>query len=84
MGISKVVECTEDRFLRVVYELADKRAKHSVAFADAQTKAGHSETEADRVCGFWADRGILEFPRVNHIALTHMGLRKAQRLTSTG
>lgn len=77
----KTIECAEDKFLCAVYELAGKKAKHSVAFTDAQTRSGHSEKDADTACGFWADRGILEFPSLAHIALTHMGLRKAQRLS---
>jgi hypothetical protein len=84
MNISETVDRLENEFLRIVYELAERRAKHPVPFAEAQMRSGRSETEADRACDYWADRGIIEFPSLHHIALTHLGLRRAQRLAQRG
>jgi len=75
-----VVDLSKQEFLRAVYELSDMRAKLAVAFADAQERAGHSYFDADEACGFWADRGILEYPSYNKVALTYVGLRRARRL----
>jgi hypothetical protein len=80
MGLSEIAGHADNEFLRAVYELAGQTAKRAVAFTAAQALTGHSEMETDRACGFWADRGVLEFPTLNHIALTHVGLRKAQHL----
>lgn len=74
----------ERDYLRTVYELADGRAKRAVSFAEAQTRSGHSEDEAESACDFWADRGILEWATLGHIALTHVGLRRAERLERRG
>jgi hypothetical protein len=79
-----IVDVTKHEFLRAVYELTDMRAKLAVAFTEAQERAGHSECQADEACGFWADRGILEYPSYNKVALTHVGLRRARRMAERG
>ncbi len=84
MSLSEVVERVEHEFLRAVYELADKKAKYGISFSDAQSRAGYSEERADEACDYWAERGILEFPGLNQVALTHMGLRRARRLAERG
>jgi hypothetical protein len=84
MTTTGVVDLTKHEFLRAVYELAGMRAKLAIAFTDAQEKAGHSDFVADEACGFWADRGILEYPSYNRVALTHMGLRRAHRMAERG
>ena len=84
MRIPDVVDSVEHGFLRAVYEVADGKAKWGVAFVEAQARSGQSEGEADRACDFWTERGILEFPSLNHVALTHLGLRRAQRLAERG
>jgi hypothetical protein len=78
---SNKLECD---FLRAVYELAERSAKRTVAFVDAQMKSGRSEEEADHACDFWADRGVLEFTSLGRVALTHIGLRRASRLAERG
>ena len=74
----------ERDYLRTVYEMAGKQAKSAVSYHDVRRELGHSEYEAERACGFWADRGILEWTALGHIALTHLGLRRAERLASRG
>ena len=75
-----VVDLSKREFLRAVYELTDMTAKQAIAFTDAQQRTGHSDYEADQACGFWADRGILEYPSYNKVALTYVGLRRARRM----
>jgi hypothetical protein len=75
---------TQHEFLRAVYELSGMQAKLAIPLADAQRSAGHSDAVADEACGFWADRGILEYPSYNKVALTHMGLRRARRMAERG
>jgi hypothetical protein len=84
VSVLEAMESIEREFLRAVYELAERTAKRAVAFADAQIQSGHSEQEADQACDFWADRGILEFTSLGHVALTHLGLRRAERLAQRG
>ena len=74
----------ERDYLRTVYELAGRRAKSAVSFAEVCTESGQSEDEAECACDFWADRGILEWTALGHIALTHVGLRRAERLERRG
>jgi hypothetical protein len=84
MSIAQTMDLIKHDFLRAVYELAQNRAKLAISFSDAQLKSGHSEEDVDRASDFWADRGVLEFPIPGHIALTHIGLRRAQRLADRG
>jgi Mn-dependent DtxR family transcriptional regulator len=74
----------EQDYLRTVYELADRKAKRAVSFMEVRAESGQSEDEADSACDFWADRGILEWTALGHIALTHVGLRRAERLERRG
>lgn len=84
MIITGTVDLTKHEFLRAVYELTGMQAKLPIAFPEAQERAGHSEFTADEACGFWADRGILEYPSYNEVALTHVGLRRARRMAERG
>jgi Mn-dependent DtxR family transcriptional regulator len=74
----------ERDYLRTVYEMAGRKAKSAVSYGEVRVELGHSEDEAERACGFWADRGILEWTVLGHIALTHLGLRRAERLARVG
>lgn len=71
-------------YLRTVYEMAGRKAKRAVSYGDVRTELGQSEDEAERACDFWADRGILEWTTLGHISLTHLGLRRAERLARRG
>ena len=74
----------EQDYLRTVYELAGRKAKSAVSFMEVRAESGQSEDEAESACDFWADRGILEWTALGHIALTHVGLRRAERLERRG
>ena len=78
--VLETVDRLEREFLSTVYELADRRAKNAIAFTRVSASLGRSEEETDRACDFWTDRGVVEWARLDHIALTHVGLRKAQHL----
>lgn len=84
MRLRQTMNGLERDYLRTVYEMADGKAKSAVSYGEVRTELGHSEDEADRACGFWADRGILEWTALGHIALTYMGLRRAERLARRG
>ena len=74
----------EQDYLRTVYELAGGQAKSAVSFTEVRAESGQSENEAEIACDYWADRGILEWTALGHIALTHVGLRRAKRLERRG
>ena len=84
MRVMETTERLEGEFLRGVYDLAGRKAKRAIAFAEVRTRLGHSEEEAEQACEFWADRGIVEWTTLGHIALTHVGLRRAERLAQRG
>lgn len=78
--VLETVDRLEREFLRTVYELADRRAKNAIAYTRISASLGRSEEETDRACDFWTDRGVVEWSRLDHIALTYLGLRKAKHL----
>lgn len=74
----------EGDFLRGVYEMAGRKAKRAILFAEVRMRLGHTEDEAERACEFWADRGIVEWTTLGHISLTYMGQRRAERMAERG
>lgn len=74
----------ERDYLRALYELAEKKAKNAVSHLDVRSELGRSDEDAERACDFWADRGIVEWASFGHVALTHLGLRRAERLAGRG
>ena len=84
MRVSQTTTGLERDYLRALYELAGRKAKNAVSYVEVRLELGRSEEEAERACDFWADRGIVEWTTLGHIALTHMGLRRAERLASRG
>jgi hypothetical protein len=84
MRVSQTIHELEHEYLRTLYELAGRKAKSSVSYCDVRTESGLSEEETERACDFWADRGILEWSAFGHVALTYVGLRRAEHLASRG
>jgi hypothetical protein len=78
--VQRTANGLEHDYLRALYELAGKKAKSAVLYDEVRTEVGQSEEEAESACDFWADRGIVEWTTLGHIALTHVGLRRAERL----
>jgi Mn-dependent DtxR family transcriptional regulator len=74
----------ELEYLRALYELAGGKAKSSVFYGDISRELDWPPDKADEVAYFWADRGMLEWTTFGNVALTHMGLRKAERLANNG
>ena len=84
MRVLQTADGLETAYLRVVYEMAGKKAKSAVSYGEVCMELGRPEHEAERACDYWADRGMLEWTAFGHIALTHMGLRRAERLARGG
>lgn len=84
MRIPQNVNGVQHDYLRALYELAGGEAKNSVYYGDVSGELKCSEEEAGQACDFWADRGMVEWTTLGHIALTYLGLRKAERLASKG
>lgn len=84
MRASQAATGLEREYLRALYELAGKKAKNAVSYHDVGQELGRSEEETERACDFWTDRGIVEWSTLGHVALTHVGLRRAERLAGKG
>jgi Mn-dependent DtxR family transcriptional regulator len=84
MRVPQTANGLEHDYLRALYELAGRKAKSAVSYGEVRMELGRSEEEAEQACDFWADRGVVEWPAFGHVALTHMGLRRAERLASRG
>lgn len=71
-------------YLRALYGLAGGVAKTPVYYGDVSLELGCTEEEAGKACDFWTDRGVVEWATLGHVALTYLGLRKAERLANSG
>jgi Mn-dependent DtxR family transcriptional regulator len=74
----------ELEYLRVLYELSGGVDRTPVFYGDISRELDWSPDKADEIAYFWVDRGMLEWTTFGHVALTHMGLRKAERLAANG
>lgn len=84
MSVSQIAKGLEHDYLRTLYELAGREAKRSVFYGDVTLELGLSAEEAEEACDFWAERGVVEWTTLGHVALTHLGLRRAERLADRG
>lgn len=84
MHVPQTATGLEHDYLRTLYELAGRKAKEAVSHIDVRLELGRSEEETEQACDFWADRGIVEWATLGHVALTHVGLRRAERLAGKG
>jgi hypothetical protein len=84
MQVLQTVSAMEHQYLRTLYELAGKQAKRAVPYGEVWLESGFSEEESERACDFWAERGIVEWTALGHVALTHIGLRRAEHLANRG
>lgn len=80
MDARKTMNHAQRNYLRAAYELAERKAKRSIAFLDIRDRLLCCAEEADGACEFWVARGVLEWSALGHVALTYVGLRKAERL----
>ena len=71
-------------FLRALYELADGQPRKPVFFGDITAELGRQPEDAEQLCDFWVARGVLDWVTLGHVALTHVGARRAERLASKG
>ncbi len=84
MRASRTASGLEHDYLRALYELAGQTAKSAVSYSDVRTELDRSAEDVEKACDFWADRGVIEWITIGHVALTHLGLRRAERLAGRG
>jgi Mn-dependent DtxR family transcriptional regulator len=75
---------SEIEYLRVLYELTGGKAMSAVFYGDISRELDWPPDKADEIAYFWVDRGMLEWTTFGHVALTALGLKKAERLATTG
>jgi Mn-dependent DtxR family transcriptional regulator len=83
MSVPGTVDRLEEKCLRAVYELAGRKPIGAISFAKVRRALGHSKGEVEQACDFWANRGILEWTGCNQVALTPVGLRRADHFAKT-
>ena len=84
MRVSRTANGLEHDYLRALYELAGGEAKNSVFYGDVSLELGLPAEATEQACDFWADRGMVEWTTLGHVALTHMGLKRAEHLAGRG
>jgi Mn-dependent DtxR family transcriptional regulator len=83
MSVPRTVERLEEKCLRAIYELAGRKPIGVISFAKVRRALGHSTGEVEQACDFWANRGILEWTGRTQVALTPVGLRRADHFAKT-
>lgn len=80
MSVPGTMDLLEEKCLRAVYELAGRKAVNAISLAKVRRALGRSKGDVEQACHFWASRGILEWAGCYQIALTPVGLRRADHL----
>ena len=84
MRVSQIAKGLEHAYLHTLYELAGGEAKRSVFYGDVSLELGLTAEDAEQACDYWAERGVVEWTTLGHVALTHLGLKRAERLAARG
>jgi Mn-dependent DtxR family transcriptional regulator len=84
MSVLGTARSLEHDYLHVLYELAGRAAKSAVSYNEVRMELGRSDKEVEQASDFWADRGVVEWTGIGHVALTRVGLRRAERLAGRG
>jgi Mn-dependent DtxR family transcriptional regulator len=83
MGVPRTMARLEERCLRAIYELVGRKAISVISLAKVRRALGNSKGEVEQACDFWANRGILEWTDRKQVALTPVGLRRADHYAKT-
>ena len=75
---------SELAYLKALYEMADGKAMHAVFYGDITRALDWPPDRGDEVAYFWVDRGVLEWTTFGQVALTQIGLRRAERFAGCG
>jgi hypothetical protein len=83
MSAQKTKERLEEKCLRTVYELMGTKTIGVIPFTMVRRSLGRSKGEVEQACDYWANRGILEWKDRKLVALTPVGLRRADHFAQT-
>jgi hypothetical protein len=75
---------TKRDFLRTVHEAARKGLTYAISFEEVRARLGLREDAADRARDFWVREGVLRCFPAGHLALTKVGVRRAEWLEQVG
>ena len=75
---------TKRDFLHTVYGVEGKGVENGVSFEEVRAYLGLQEDAADRARDFWVREGVLRCSPLGHLALTYVGVRRAERLEQGG
>lgn len=70
--------------LRTVYRLSGERLSDGISLDEVRAELGLTDDATDRACDFWARDGVLRFSAAEHLALTYLGVRRAESLERGG
>ena len=73
------IGAAERRYLQAVYHLSGREAKSPVSVGDIKEHLGYGDDDAERCCDFWTACGALAWSNLGHVALTHVGLARAEQ-----
>jgi hypothetical protein len=71
-----------DRYLKRLYDFSDGNVLRDVPYAVISQALGWDDDTSDRVTAYLKNEGLIDFPSVGKVRLTHKGVKRVEKALS--
>jgi hypothetical protein len=71
-----------DRYLKRLYDFSDGNVLRDVPYAVISQALGWDDDTSDRVTAYLKNEGLIDFPAVGKVRLTHKGVKRVEQTLS--
>ena len=71
-----------DRYLKRLYDFSDGNVLRDVPYAVIGQALGWDEDTSDKVTAYLKNEGLIDFPAVGKVRLTHKGVKRVEKSLS--
>jgi hypothetical protein len=71
-----------DRYLKRLYDFSDGNVLRDVPYAVIGQALGWDDDTSDRVTAYLKNEGLIDFPAVGKVRLTHKGVKRVEKALS--
>ncbi len=71
-----------DRYLKRLYDFSDGNVLRDVSYAVIGQALGWDEDTSDKVTAYLKNEGLIDFPAVGKVRLTHKGVKRVEKSLS--
>jgi hypothetical protein len=75
-------EAQRDRYLKRLYDFSDGNALRDVPNAVIGQALGWDDETSDKVTAYLKNEGLIDFPAVGKVRLTHKGIKRVEKALS--